>query len=629
MPYFLLSNTPLQIEDASTGDPASGYTLEAYLAGTTTPTNMFSDNSGTVIGSTVTTNSAGYPQVSGSIVNIWLDLSVSYKLVLKDAANSTVWTVDNISRESAGILNTTDVNLGASLIGQSIQNINSKSDLKSVTLSSTRRIWSDGSFWEPLTGASPGTYSDNSTVGYGTIVIPTGGDGSLAWIRSGYKASILPQWFGAKMDGLTDDTSSLQAAIDYAATLPGRTCVSLSGLECRTTDEIFLYTNVVLKDGNILFDPSANDKFAVNIGWQDGRALVRVAGVVNVEVEVQSGNVRTGLAAFNFGHGARACFIHASRAKMETGPAASNKGHFGFSFYGIRDDLVIASGGVNGAYQNTISQCAVYAADIAYRLDTDGFGEVGFKAQMNANSIKQCSAYACTTSALMVGEGAQENDIDVRADTFISSIGLGTTVTVCEVRGSFNNIVCQEEIGSRGDTQYTVAFNGSNPRYNTVKYSTQQVVTSDVFFNESGSSVGKNVATNICRPINVNGNDVFCVSGYSAVLASATDSVNEIIFDNKCILIKAVARNELTPASYTRLYFAKNASIDTVQRLTWDNTDAVGTIKTLNTDPTAAGTIDSRFIYDAGDRVRVRIDQDSSGAQALGWTLYFKSLHRS
>lgn len=558
----------------------------------------------------------GYPSRSGSPSQVYVE--GDYSITIRDSNLELVFTSLRPSRRIDSIILPDQVFTTKALAAAA-------NPSTSVNISITD---TDGGIFHPVSG-SIAEFSDNGGDYAGTQFIPLGGDGSLAWIRSGYKASILPQWFGAKMDGLTDDTSSLQAAIDYAATLPGRTCVSLSGLECRTTDEIFLYTNVVLKDGNILFDPSANDKFAVNIGWQDGRALVRVAGVVNVEVEVQSGNVRTGLAAFNFGHGARACFIHASRAKMETGAAASNKGHFGFSFYGIRDDLVIASGGVNGAYQNTISQCAVYAADIAYRLDTDGFGEVGFKAQMNANSIKQCSAYACTTSALMVGEGAQENDIDVRADTFISSIGLGTTVTVCEVRGSFNNIVCQEEIGSRGDTQYTVAFNGSNPRYNTVKYSTQQVVTSDVFFNESGSSVGKNVATNICRPINVNGNDVFCISGYNAVLASATDSVDEIIFDNKCILIKAVARNELTPASFSRLYFAKNGTIDTVQRLTWDNTDAVGTIKTLNTDPTTAGTIDSRFIYDAGDRVRVRIDQDSSGGQTLGWTLYFKSLHRS
>jgi len=64
-------------------------------------------------------------------------------------------------------------------------------------------------FFRVATGAAAATYTDNG----GTIIVPTGGDGSAAWLRS-YSGAVNVKWFGATGDGTTDDTASVQTALN-------------------------------------------------------------------------------------------------------------------------------------------------------------------------------------------------------------------------------------------------------------------------------------------------------------------------------------------------------------------------------------------------------------------------------
>lgn len=80
-------------------------------------------------------------------------------------------------------------------------------------------------------GAAPGTYVDNG----GSIIVPTGGDGSSAFISIPI-GDVDVKSFGAKGDGITDDHSCIQKAMTFAVAnkkrivIPGGTFPSSSAL---------------------------------------------------------------------------------------------------------------------------------------------------------------------------------------------------------------------------------------------------------------------------------------------------------------------------------------------------------------------------------------------------------------
>jgi hypothetical protein len=84
----------------SSGAPLSNGTLNVYLAGTTTPSTLYTDDVGTATGAVITLNTRGYPSISGNTVLLYALAGVEYKIVLKDRTGAIIYTIDDVSIDS-------------------------------------------------------------------------------------------------------------------------------------------------------------------------------------------------------------------------------------------------------------------------------------------------------------------------------------------------------------------------------------------------------------------------------------------------------------------------------------------------------------------------------------------------
>ena len=176
-----LSNPKFQIFD-SNGDPLAGGKVYSYEAGTSTAKATYS-NAGLTTANTnpIILNSRGEADVYLA--------SGATKLVVKTAADVTVWTLDNISTG-------TDGGVGTILI------------TGDTTLTDPGYI-SDGTIYQIATGVTltingyfdAGLYQIFSCTGTGAVVF---GDGIIDEAH--------PEWWGGVANGTTDSTAAINAA---------------------------------------------------------------------------------------------------------------------------------------------------------------------------------------------------------------------------------------------------------------------------------------------------------------------------------------------------------------------------------------------------------------------------------
>jgi hypothetical protein len=69
-----------------------------------------------------------------------------------------------------------------------------------------------GNMWRGVAGAAASTYADDGGAFCGTIIIPSGGDGTTAWLRD-FDGGVYVKWFGA-FGGVTVDTVGVLAALN-------------------------------------------------------------------------------------------------------------------------------------------------------------------------------------------------------------------------------------------------------------------------------------------------------------------------------------------------------------------------------------------------------------------------------
>jgi hypothetical protein len=272
-----IATVPKYQFNSSAGVPLVGGTLETYLAGTTTPVATYSDSAlSSSNGTSITLDSRGE-------ATLWLDDTKTYKFVLKDALGVTQWTVDNIS----GSLNLASLGFGGATLSGYI-NAHTCADytaLRAYTGTSKTAYVSGYSASVAPSGiagmfvldASDTTSSDNG----GTIII----DGSSRrWKRVISGGQIDVRWFGAKVDGSTDDTSAIQAAIDYAASMDESLPVFLPNGVCRVTGQLTMkrdYLKLVGCGGGYS-DQNIADYTGGSAILYDGSALSSPEGVIEL-----------------------------------------------------------------------------------------------------------------------------------------------------------------------------------------------------------------------------------------------------------------------------------------------------------------------------------------------------------
>lgn len=122
----------------------------------------------------------------------------------------------------------------------SVQIVTNVATLRNIAPNLSRRIQTSGYYIDgdgggaqyfPKVGAAPGTYIHNG----GNIIVPNGGDGSNAWLLDiAYSTQVSVKQFGAKGDGVTDDTAFIQNAINYCLlTTPAPSVVKRLIIPCK------------------------------------------------------------------------------------------------------------------------------------------------------------------------------------------------------------------------------------------------------------------------------------------------------------------------------------------------------------------------------------------------------------
>jgi len=230
----------------NSGNILSGGLIYTYNAGTTTPLVTYTTNLGNVAQpNPIVLDSAGRIPTG----ELWLDNGFGYKFVLKDANNVLIGTYDNVpSSAQPPIVNDASsisyeqgytLTAGSFVIGQTYQ----------ILTLGTTNFQTIGA-----TSNAVGVYFTATGVGSGT------GTAKLSrTVQARLQDYISVKDFGAVGDGTTDDTTSIQAAINAMHTAGGGQVYFPAGTYL--TGALTMYSNIAIKGagmGQTILKPSAN-----------------------------------------------------------------------------------------------------------------------------------------------------------------------------------------------------------------------------------------------------------------------------------------------------------------------------------------------------------------------------------
>jgi len=176
-----------------TNRPLAGGLMYTYKAGTTDPAKTYSDDTGTENTNPIQLNSDGE-------CDLFLDDAVSYRIILKNSAGVTQFDKDRI----------------ASLGSTQVQSFNSIAALRLRSGTTIANAAKTLGYYAAGDGGANSFYWDSASVATdngGTVIKPTAVAGAGRWIAID-TINVNIRQFGAKGDGVADDTTAISSAID-------------------------------------------------------------------------------------------------------------------------------------------------------------------------------------------------------------------------------------------------------------------------------------------------------------------------------------------------------------------------------------------------------------------------------
>lgn len=227
---------PYQTVIDASGVPIPGALLFFYLTETSTPANTYADANLTVANTNPVIAGA-----NGQFPSIFLDPSLTYKVVLTDGQDNQVWTADPVTA-SAGDIEGSTVPVG---LFTSIPTTEIPFGTTSIQTSGYSAFGIGAALYVLNTagGLTPNAYTAQSQNGQ--------------WFQIAEQL-ITPQMFGAKGDGATNDIAAIQALHDYYEAKLGGCIIGQPSSVYKCNSGLTANSHIVGMEGNgVHFDFSA------------------------------------------------------------------------------------------------------------------------------------------------------------------------------------------------------------------------------------------------------------------------------------------------------------------------------------------------------------------------------------